>query len=430
MNKRFVRAALMACLLGASATVALTAPLSSAYAAPSGPTVSTPVGKLLEPASKLMQTNDFAGALVLIKQAQALPDQTAFDTYKINEFLGNCYVRLNDHVSADVAFEAMVDGGAMPDEDKASNLRVAALLATEQKHFDKGVKYALAFNALGGAPDPLVLSSLAEAYFYLNDFPNASATAQKVVAATPAGQAPPRGALEVLFGAQLKANDQPGAIATLEQIVTYYDDPDDWSQIIDISLGTHGIKDIEALHIYRLRLATKAVGHADDYTVAAALALSISYPVEAQAFLDAGIAANVITPSGKVGQQLADVRSRAAKDRSTIASFDAIARKSASGEFDLKLAETYIGYGRYAEAEEAARRALTKGGAKADPNEANMALGEALLLQGKTADAAAAFNALKNPTPGMARAQHIWLLYANRKVGAAAPAAAPPPAAH
>lgn len=423
MNKRFVRAALMACLLGSAAAVAITAPAFAMGGTPtstppakpgSGAKVSVPVGKLLKPAQDAMTANDYAGALVLIKQAQALPDQTPYDTYKINEFLGNAYIKLNDHVNADVAFEAMANSPAIdqePPENKANTIRIAALLATEQKHYADGIKFSKAFIALGGPPDALILASLSQAYYYSGDYANAETTAAQIVAATPAGEAPNRGGLEVLFGAQLKAKKQDEALKTLEEIVTFYDDPDEWGQLIGVSLGIKGIKDFEALHIYRLFPVTKAKTGPDDYKVASALALSIGYPVEAEALLQAG--------GMPVG---ADVRGRAAADRKTIDSFIGIAQKSPTGELDLKAAETLYGYGRYADSEAAARRALQKGGAKTNANEANLVLGEALVMQGKTADAVAAFNAISSPTAATARAQHLWLLYANRKYAAAAPA--------
>lgn len=408
MTKRFVRAALMACLLGTAGAVALTAPLTPAYAAkPTGPTVSAPVGKLLQPASVAMQANDFATALGLIKQAQALPDQTPFDTYKINEFLGNVYIKMNDHVNAEVAFAAMADSPSLSEvtpEEKSTVTRVAALLSIEQKHYPAGLKYANAFIALGGPPDALVLAEMAQAYYYSNDYANAEAYSDKALAAVPAGGTPDRGALEVKFGAQLKAKKQDDAIKTLETIITYYNDPDEWGQLIDVSLGVKGIKDFEALHIYRLRPVVKATGHPEDYKVMAALAMSQSLPVEAEAVLQGG------------GQPVsADIRGRAAADRKTIDSFVATAAKGATGELDLKAAETLYGYGRYADAEAAARRAIQKGGAKTNANEANLVLAEALLAQGKPADATAALNAISAPSPGMAKAQHLWLLYAGRK---------------
>jgi hypothetical protein len=419
MNKRFVKAAIVASLLSTAAVFAVTAPLTPAYAKASGPSVSGPVAKLLQQAQKSMEANDFAGALALIKQAQALPDQTPFDTYKINEFLGNDAVRLNDHATADTAFEAMAESPSLNDvtpEEKAQTLRLAALLANEQKHYVPAIKYAKAFIALGGPADPLVLTSLSEAYYYTEDYTDAEAISSQMIAATPAGQTPDRGGLEVLFGSQLKQKKQDAALKTLEVILNYYNDADEWGQLLDVSLGVKGIKDVEALQIYRLRFAAKATSHPDDYTTAAGVALGAGLPVEAETILKAGGVTS--------GKTYADAHTRANTDRATIAQFDAEARKSPNGQLDLRLAETYYGYARYADAAEAARRALQKGGAKADPNEANMVLGESLLAQGNTAGAIAAFNAISNPSPGLAKAQHLWLLYAQAKYNTAAPAAA------
>ena len=421
MNTRFVRAAFVACLLGSAAAVALTAPLSPAIAASSGPSVSPAVGKLLQPAQAALTSNDFAGAIVLIKQAQALPDQTPFDSYTINNFLANASIGLKDYPTADTAYEAMADSPAMPDTDKPQVLHNATLLAGQAKHWDKVVKFGTAYLALPGiTPDPNIIAAVSQGYYFTNDFTNAAAWADKAIAATPAGQAPSQGALEIKMSAQIKAKDQAGARVTLEQIATYYPDAESWGQLVDVSLGVKGIKDIEALNIYRLRLATHAGGEPDGFTVPAAIAMSLRLPVEALAFLDAGVTAGKVERSSKA---YADASSQAALDRRGVAGFEQVASKG-SGELELKLAETMYGYGRYADAATAARAALQKGGAKNDPNEANLVLGEALAMQGDTAGAIAAFNALKNPTAGQAQAQHIWLVFANRKVGTTAPAPA------
>lgn len=425
MNKSVVRAALAVCLLASAAVLSPAYPMgASPTSSPppkgssTGEKVSPAVGKILQPAQVAMQAGDNAGALVLIKQAQALPDQTPFDTYTINNFLANASIALKDYDTADAAYEAMAESPAMPDADKPSILHNATLLAGQAKHWDKAIKFGTAYLALPNVNDPNIIGVIAQGYYFTNDFANAALWAQKSVDATPAGQPPNRGALEIKMGAEIKAKQQDAAMATLETILTYYDDPDEWSQLVDVSLGVKGIKDFEALHIYRLRLASHASGQPDGYTVPAALALAVGYPVEAQAFLDAGIAAGKVQRDAKYSE----AANRAATDRKTIGSFEQTAAKG-SGELDLRLAETLYGYGRYADSAAAARRALQKGGAKNDPNEANMVLGEALLMQGDTAGAVAAFNSLKNPSPGMARAQHVWLLFATRKT-AAAPAPA------
>jgi tetratricopeptide (TPR) repeat protein len=422
MNMRFVRAALAACLLGSAAIVAVTAPLSPAFAKSSGPTVSPAVGKLLQPAQKAMQANDYKTAMDLIKQAQALPDQTPFDTYTINNFLANTAIGLKDYATADTAYEAMADSSALPDEDKATTFHNATLLAAQAKHYDKAIKYGQTYLGLSGiTPDPQIMGTMAQAYYLQNDFANAETMAKKALDATPAGQAPNRAALEIMLSSQVKANHQDQAVATLEQIVTYYDDPDDWGQLIGVSLGVKGIKDYEALDISRLRLPTHATTSAEDYAIWGALALSLSFPVEADAIFQTGLSSGKLTSSGKVGQQIATARSGAATDRKTISSFDATARKSANGELDAKLADTYFGYGRYDDAVEAARRAMQKGG-KVDHNQMNMVIAMSLAMKGDAAGANAAFGAIKSPSAGMARAQHVWQLYINRKTSTAAAA--------
>ncbi len=419
MNKRFVRAALAACLLSSAAALAATIPLSPAFAA-SGPSVSAPVAKLMQPAEAAIKAGDNAGAMVLLKQAAALPDQTPFDTYAINSFMANAAIALKDYATAEVAVDAMAESSALPDADKASTLHNAALLAGQFKHYDKTIKYGQAYIALGGPPDGAVLGALATAYYNTNDYVNAAAFAQKSIAAAPAGQPPNEAALQIMFSSQWKSGAKADAQATQELLVSNYDDPDQWARLIDIAGSSPGVKDIDLLQIYRLRLATKAAGESDDYMTPAALAQSDHYPVEAEAYVNAG-AGTIDT--GKNGALISQIRAAAAKDRATLGQFESLANKTASGEFDVKLAETYMGYARYADAETVARRALTRPSPKIDHNEANMVLGEALILQGKTADAIAAFNAVSNPTPGMMQAKRVWLVYANRKTGAPTAAA-------
>jgi tetratricopeptide (TPR) repeat protein len=418
MNMRFVRAALAACLLGSAAIIAVGVPLAPAYAKSSGPSVSAPVAKLLQPAQKAMQANDFKTAMDLIKQAQALPDQTPFDTFTINNFLANAAIGMKDYATADTAYEAMADSSALPDEEKAQTFHNATLLAAQAKHYDKAIKYGEAYLALG-TQDPQIIGVMAQAYYFQNDFANAQTMAKKALDATPPGQAPNLGALEIMLSAQVKAKQQDQAIATLEQIVTYYDDPEDWGQLIGVSLGAKGIKDYEALDISRLRTPTHATTSGEDYSIWGSLALGLSLPVEADAAFQAGLSSGKLTASGKTGQQIATARSGAATDRKTISQFDATARKSANGDLDAKLADTYFGYGRYDDAVAAARRAMQKGG-KVDQNQMNMVIAMSLAMKGDNAGANAALGAIKSPSAGMARAQHIWQLFINRKTSTAA----------
>jgi tetratricopeptide (TPR) repeat protein len=430
MKTKFVRAAVVACLLGSAGIVVGFLPIAAAAAdkpaatpaPPAPPAVSKDVGKLLDAARKLMIAGDYTTAKATVLQARDVPNRTPIDDFEINNFLGNIAIKLNDHATAEVAFSAMADSPDIPDTERAATFRIATLLSTEQKHFDKGIKYGKAFVALGGPPDDTVLASMSEAYYYMKDYAAAETAGKQAIAAAPAGKAPNENALTVVFGAEIQLKKQDDAVKTLEQMVDYYGKPDDWGQLVRSAFGIPGIKQLDDLNLFRLELATKASIEPADYDTIAQLAIQMGYPVEAQAALEAGISAGKVTNSGKTAATLANARTRAAKDRATLSSFEATAAKSPNGELDIKLAQTYFGYGRYADAVTAARRGLGKGGAKADANEANMVIGMALAMQGNSADAQAALNNVKG-SPATTRVAHLWSLYAGRKSAtAAAPA--------
>jgi hypothetical protein len=205
-------------------------------------------------------------------------------------------------------------------------------------------------------------------------------------------------------------------------MVDYYGKPDDWAQLIRAALGTPTIKQSDDLNLFRLELVTKASAESEDYGTMASVAIQLGYPVEAQAAFEAGLASGKISNSGKTAAALANARARAAKDRGTLASFETTAAKSPNGELDIKLAQTYFGYGRYADVVTAARRGLGKGGAKTDANEANTLIGMALAMQGNTAEAQTALSSVKG-SPAMVKVAHLWSLYAGRKYATAAAAA-------
>jgi tetratricopeptide repeat protein len=119
-------------------------------------------------------------------------------------------------------------------------------------------------------------------------------------------------------------------------------------------------------------------------------------------------------------------RNDAATDERQLPSIAASAAKSRTGEQDVKLAEDYWGYGRFADAEAAARRAIGKGGMK-DPSEGQMLLGMLLVVQGKYDDAVQTLAQVHGNPARMADA-HLWTIYAQaqaKKAGGAAPAPAP-----
>jgi len=419
MKTKTIRAALAAGLFGAISLFAV-----NTYAASSsdnsGPKVSKDVGAPLGEAQKLMQAGDNQGALAKIHEAQAVASRTPDDDYVINEFLANAAIGVKDYNTAATAYEAMADSPVLSeDPNKAQTLHNAIILATNAKHYQKAIGYGTQLQALGPIDDK-VSASLSEAYYYTNDFAHAQEMAQKSIdAAKAAGRAPDRGAMQIILNSQANQKNEAGAESTLEQLALNYGDPQDWGQMIDIAMGTKGLRDIDALYMNRLRFAAGANAKEDDYTLAAGIALQLYFPGEARAILTEGMGKGIVK-SSKAQAMLAQARAKAGADEKSLPSQEASADKQ-GGEYNAKLAEAEYGYGRYAQAEAAARRAIAKGGAK-DPSEAQMVLGQALVGQGKYADAITAFAAVSGG-PATAKAAHLWSDWAKYKSQSAAASA-------
>jgi len=398
MTSNWNRAALVAGLFAAVWSV-------PAYA-DSGPKISPAVAKPLLEAQKLMAAGDLKTALDMVHEAQAVPGRTAFDDYEINQFVANIAVGQKDFPTAATAYEALADSPMLDqDENKVSTLSNAVILSSSIQHYQKSLQYGDRLAALG----PLtykVQGTLAIDYFDLHDFAHAKDLAQKAIdGAKAAGQQPDPNWLSVMVNSQMKSNDTAGAEASMEQLAATSGSPDAWANIIRYGIDHWKPREIDAIDLLRLAVVTNAAVSASDYTFMAGLALRKGYPGDA------------LTAS-RHGGSAPGAAAKAATDERDLPREEA-ASKSQKGEFSVQLAEDYYGYGRYAEAEAAARRAIEKGGVK-DPGEGHMVLGMALVGLGRPADAAQAFQAVSGGT-GETRAAHLWMLYAQSK---SAPASA------
>ena len=421
MKKQFARAALATVLLCSSAGAVMMVSTTTAMAEEK---VSRAVGTSLNDVLAAVQAKDFKTAHDKLAEADAVADKSEFDKFKINQIRAYLAVQESDYATATTAYEAMLASPAfagLEEGDKKSTLHNGILLSAQAKHWPQVIADAQQLEALNAADDK-TYAVLGQAYYFTNDFANAQTAAQKSVdMAKAAGQQPQQASLEIIMSAQAKSNDQAGALKTLEDLAVNYGGASDWAQLIDHALGTKGINELDALYLYRLRFMTGATTEADDYTIAAGIALHAGYPAEAQAILEKGLADGKISRGGKAGEQLSQARAGARADEASLKAIASAAERSKQGEQDVKLAEDYWGYGRYGDAETAARRAISKGGMK-DPSEGNFILGIALTAQGKTAEAQAAL-AKVDSTPARAKAAHLWDLYAQHKAKVSASAA-------
>jgi len=190
--------------------------------------------------------------------------------------------------------------------------------------------------------------------------------------------------------------------------IAAYPSPDSWRNGIAIYRNLNS-PDVEGtLDLLRLMQANNALTAAADYNLfATASAEQLNYN-EAQAVLNAGIAAKVVDPASPLFKDtLAGLK---AKKLATEADLVEAVKSAANGMAVLRIGDRYYGMGNYAKAVELYRQAMGKPGV--DPNIANLHIGMALARSGDKAGATTAFNAVTGPRAEIAK---YWLLYVQSK---------------
>ena len=371
--------------------------------------VSKAVGATLNEALKSMQAKDWPAAVAKIKEAQALPDRTAFDDVNINLFLAEAAGSAGDLQTARVAAEAAADSTANADlepTNRKSLYLLAFQLAGRGAQWQKTLSYGQTLESMGGL-DSDGEADMAVAYYNLKDTANANKYAQKSIAdAKAAGKQPNQAAMQLMVNAQAQSNPA-AAEQMLESVVLQSGSPDDWGRLIDHSFGASGMNDVLAMDLYRLKYLTHSL-RGDDAGLAGKLANQLYYP---------GDAVTILQSAGVGGKDLATAKSNAAKEQGSL-NAEIAAAKRGSGQDAVKVGEALYGYGRYAEAEELSRLAISKGLGKCktrcDAAQPPLLRGIALVGQGKLAEAVTVFNGVTG-SQAATKTAHLWSIYAQSK---------------
>ena len=427
MKMNLVRAVLVASLslffVGAAFT-----PTPAVAAESAKPKLSKAASKPLVEAQKASQAKDWPTMIAKAKEVLAMSDINDYDKYIANYFLGLAYYNTGDKASAAPAFyEAATSTGASP-EEHANALKIAIELENEMKDYAKVIALGQSAAQIGNV-DSTVAAVVAIAYYNTADYPNAMAYAQKSIDAdTAAGKLPDRGVYQVVLMVQNRQKNVPAELKTLETMSSNYGNSEDWTNLIDVSIGSlpkSSSKDIAILYLFRLGLTAKVQMPDDDYVMMAGIALApaLHYPGDAQQALQEGFNSGVLSQA-KGGALLNKANAAAKSDQASLPVVDAAAAKNPSAVGDVSVAEDYYGYGRYADAARVAQRAISKGGPKA--TEAQLLLG---VTQAKQGDEAAATQslALVRGDAALERAAQLWTRYVTLKYGRT-PAAAQPTA--
>ena len=403
MYRKTTRALSAAFLLGTAAFTASALVSTTPANAAAAPTIKLPAeNKALADAVNAALTDArqmrWAEALAKAKEADAMPGKPAELTRALHGLIVSYAISAKDYPAA----LAQIDKNIAANEgNKTENLKQALSVANMMNDKAKVQQYA---SALGGNLDNDTR------LFIANQMAAAGQTKEALDYAQPALQGnPTEAALKFEQALYFKMGNANGRRTALEKLVGSYPKPEYWHDLLQLARNEKGLNDEQTMDIYRLRLALGDLKTNDEYVEAAQEALVANYPAEAKAIIDKGTAAKVVQANERLVRLNKTIADRIAADAAVQA--DLQKKAAADPNSGVKLGLIYTTLGKGKEAEDAIR-AATKG-KLADPEGAKIALGHALLVQGKKPEAVQAFDSVARNSKAAPIAR-LWSIYARK----------------
>ena len=379
MTVRVLRAAVAAVFLGTAAMVALV-PAAPAQAQA---TVSAHVGALLQEAQAQAKAGNWRGAMAKVNEAEGQANKTPADTAVINQMKNFIAVSSGD---------ASI-GGAAGAKAKFANDYNAGRYRDVIADADTLKKY----NAFGAQEQLLV----GQAYYKANDFAGCVRYTKTIGGSDTA--------LELMARCAYEVGDEATQRLALEQLVARGGKPEHWKLLLKLGERARGLSDHNTLDINRLRLITGSMGGKDDYISLVQFALQFKMGAEAQATMEKGVAAKVLTDDRSM-RLLANAKATAAANQADRAKDLAAANAAPQGDGGaglVDIGERMIGEGKAKEAIAIIQSGMKK--SLKDANNAQIRLGQAYLAAGQKNEAKAAFAKVKAPEKD-AMVAHLWTL--------------------
>jgi tetratricopeptide (TPR) repeat protein len=393
------------------------APQHASSSAPSGPAASAkasapqvkPSSKAVKAIADLQDTvnkKDWASVPAKVAAAQAVAS-TKEDRYLIGSLQLRAAAAQNDSSGFASALDAIAQTGVVSPSTLASLYgNLAGTYVTNKQYSQAAAAYQ---KAIALDPNNLeTLEYMGEAQAAAGQKAEAVATFQRAIQArSAAGQKPGEDLMKRAVGAAYEAK-LPVAVDLARQWVAAYPSASSWSDALAIYSNMNRIDAEGRLGLDRLLQATGAMNNSVAYEQYVVAALDLNNYNEAQAALDAGIAAKLIDPTAADFKEIAaTVRQR---PKATVADLATATKEAVNGMALLRIGDRYYAMGDYAKAAELYR--MAKGKADVDAALANLHIGMALARAGDKAGATAALNAVTGPRSDIAK---YWLLYVNQK---------------
>lgn len=370
--------------------------------------------KLAPPVQTLVNEKKWSEVIAALPQLQAIPaptpdDRRAIATWKLQATQGT-----GDKDAFAAAIEEFLAAGYPSENTGAMHRQLAAHYSGKKdtaktlEHFQKFIET----SSSDVVPDDF--ETLGRLHMQASQYAEACQNLGKAIdLATSGGQKPKETWFQLRDRCFIETKDNASRLANLESLVREYPDKEYYSRIVAMYQAQSKDDRTVMLNAYRVAVSDPQGGLATvgGYLGYADTALVAGSPGEAARGLERGMKEGIVPSAGTNQQLVSQAKTAVASDKKTLPGEAAAAAKNPKGEVDVKVGLGYFSTGDYAQAVEAIRRGIAKGGV-ARLDDANLLLGAALLELGKRDEARAAFEAAKAAAPAgsyLGRIADLWI---------------------
>ncbi|MBB3119453.1 hypothetical protein [Pseudoduganella violacea] len=385
-------------------------------------TVRPDLFKLVDPAAikPLMDAKNYAEVESRIKQGEALPTLSAYESFVLNRLRVALGSATNNQPMMTAGLAAVIESGKLSEKERGDFIQALATTYYNNKDYTNAIVW---FNRYAKESGDVAKNRqhVLRSYYFNNDFATAKAELQKDLAAKQqSNTAPSMEELQLLANIGAKSKDTATYLVAMENLVKYYPTDDYWLDLLSRTQGKATYSTRFALDVFRLEKAAVSKMAPEEYTEMAELALLAGFPTEAKKAMDAGYALGVLGtgPNADKHRKVRDQANRqAADDTKNIASGEASAKKSKDGTGLVNLGYAYVTMEQFDKGIELIQQGIAKGGLK-NAEDAKLRLGVSYALAGKKEDAIKTLETVTG-TDGRNDLARYWILWVNRPATAA-----------
>jgi tetratricopeptide (TPR) repeat protein len=376
--------------------------------------MSQPVFEKLAQAQDLIDAKQYdAGRAILQGLRDGKKALSSYEAAQVWNLTAYSFYLQERYPAAIKAYDKVLSQGELPQALVQSTLKTLSQLYFTVENYRQALATVKKLIALIDEPSADIYMLMGQAYYQLQEYDNAVVPIKTAIAKYRAqGQKPKENWLLLLRAIYYEKNNYKAMIGVLKELLALYPRKQYFLSLGGIYSELGDTK--KQLAITEALYAAGLLSDEANIVNLANLYLLHGVPYKAAKILQAAVDENLVERRERNLRLLSQAWYQARENEKSIAPLAQAARISADGELYVRLAQSYINLERWAEASNAIRQGLKKGGVKRTAT-ANVMLGMTLFNQHRLNAARSAFaRALKSK--GSKRVAQQWIAYVDTEI--------------